>query len=228
MRSSWPRSPTDEDEIQRLLTFVVVGAGPTGVEMAGQIAELAHRTLKSRLPPDQHPGGAGDPARRRSAGAASVRSEARRPRAEGPRGARRRGSSSAPWSPTSTSGASSCRTRTAAASRIEAATKVWAAGVQASPLGRTARRAVRRAAGPGRPDRREPRPHPARTPRGLRGRRHDRPRQPARGRPGRDPERQVRRQVHPQPDRGQARRRSRSTTGTRARWPPSPGSAPWR
>ena len=36
----------DEEEIQRLLTFVVVGAGPTGVEMAGQIAELAHRTLK--------------------------------------------------------------------------------------------------------------------------------------------------------------------------------------
>jgi NADH dehydrogenase len=36
---------TDE-EIERLLTFVVVGAGPTGVEMAGQIAELAHRTLK--------------------------------------------------------------------------------------------------------------------------------------------------------------------------------------
>ena len=29
-----------------LLTFVVVGAGPTGVEMAGQIAELARRTLK--------------------------------------------------------------------------------------------------------------------------------------------------------------------------------------
>ncbi len=36
----------DEEEIQRLLTFVVVGAGPTGVEMAGQIAELAHRTLR--------------------------------------------------------------------------------------------------------------------------------------------------------------------------------------
>jgi NADH dehydrogenase len=36
-----------EDEAQRaaLMTFVVVGAGPTGVEMAGQIAELAHRTL---------------------------------------------------------------------------------------------------------------------------------------------------------------------------------------
>src|SRR3712207_2192038 len=37
---------TDQDEIDRLMTFVVVGAGPTGVEMAGQIAELAHRTLR--------------------------------------------------------------------------------------------------------------------------------------------------------------------------------------
>jgi NADH dehydrogenase len=31
---------------QKLLTFVVVGAGPTGVEMAGQIAELADHTLR--------------------------------------------------------------------------------------------------------------------------------------------------------------------------------------
>ncbi len=30
---------------ERLLTFTVVGAGPTGVEMAGQIAELASHTL---------------------------------------------------------------------------------------------------------------------------------------------------------------------------------------
>ena len=37
---------TDPGEIDRLLTFVVVGAGPTGVEMAGQIAELARRTLR--------------------------------------------------------------------------------------------------------------------------------------------------------------------------------------
>ena len=33
-------------EIERLMTFVVVGAGPTGVEMAGQIAELSRRTLR--------------------------------------------------------------------------------------------------------------------------------------------------------------------------------------
>jgi len=36
---------TDPDEVEAWLTFVVVGAGPTGVEMAGQIAELAHRAL---------------------------------------------------------------------------------------------------------------------------------------------------------------------------------------
>jgi NADH:ubiquinone reductase (H+-translocating) len=36
---------TDPDETDRLLTFVVIGAGPTGVEMAGQISELARRTL---------------------------------------------------------------------------------------------------------------------------------------------------------------------------------------
>jgi NADH dehydrogenase len=35
----------DENERRRLLTFVVVGGGPTGVEMAGAIAELAHRTI---------------------------------------------------------------------------------------------------------------------------------------------------------------------------------------
>ncbi|MBS9534489.1 NAD(P)/FAD-dependent oxidoreductase [Mycobacterium sp. M1] len=35
----------DPAERERRLTFVVVGAGPTGVEVAGQIAELADRTL---------------------------------------------------------------------------------------------------------------------------------------------------------------------------------------
>jgi NADH:quinone reductase (non-electrogenic) len=37
---------TDEERRRALLTFVVVGAGPTGVEMAGQIAELARDTLR--------------------------------------------------------------------------------------------------------------------------------------------------------------------------------------
>jgi NADH dehydrogenase len=38
---------TDPDERRRLLNFVVVGGGPTGVEMAGAIAELAKRALAS-------------------------------------------------------------------------------------------------------------------------------------------------------------------------------------
>ena len=37
---------TDPQRVAEWLTFVVVGAGPTGVEMAGQIAELAHRALR--------------------------------------------------------------------------------------------------------------------------------------------------------------------------------------
>ncbi|MGY4294011.1 NADH dehydrogenase [Bradyrhizobium sp. i1.4.4] len=37
----------DADERRRLLNFVVVGGGPTGVEMAGSIAELANRALAS-------------------------------------------------------------------------------------------------------------------------------------------------------------------------------------
>jgi NADH dehydrogenase len=36
----------DEERRRSWLTFVVVGGGPTGVEMAGQIAELAHDTLR--------------------------------------------------------------------------------------------------------------------------------------------------------------------------------------
>ncbi|MFC7489575.1 MULTISPECIES: NAD(P)/FAD-dependent oxidoreductase [unclassified Knoellia] len=42
----WAELATAPAERDRYLTFVVVGAGPTGVEMAGQIAELAHRTLR--------------------------------------------------------------------------------------------------------------------------------------------------------------------------------------
>jgi NADH dehydrogenase len=36
----------DPDEVRRLTTFVVVGAGPTGVETAGTIAEMARQALR--------------------------------------------------------------------------------------------------------------------------------------------------------------------------------------
>ncbi|OFT90308.1 MULTISPECIES: NAD(P)/FAD-dependent oxidoreductase [Corynebacterium] len=39
----------DPAERERLLTFVVVGGGPTGVELAGQLAEMAYRTLRNEF-----------------------------------------------------------------------------------------------------------------------------------------------------------------------------------
>jgi len=38
---------SDPEERKRLLNFVIIGAGATGVELAGTIAELAHRALAS-------------------------------------------------------------------------------------------------------------------------------------------------------------------------------------
>ena len=37
---------SDDEERRRLMTFVVVGGGPTGVEMAGQLKELSRRALR--------------------------------------------------------------------------------------------------------------------------------------------------------------------------------------
>jgi NADH dehydrogenase len=125
----------DPAEVDRLMTFVIVGAGPTGVEMAGQIAELAHRTLRQdfrRIDPttarivllDAAPQvlpsfgtKLGDRARRRLAeigvevqlGAMVTDLDADGLEIKDTNGEIR---------------------------RISAATKIWAAGVQASPLGR--------------------------------------------------------------------------------------------
>ena len=126
---------TDPAEIDRLLTFVVVGAGPTGVEMAGQISELARRTLRRdfrNIDPtsariillDAAPAvlpafgeKLGEKARRHmnemgievQLGAMVTDVDADGLQVKDPDGETR---------------------------RIAAATKVWAAGVQASPLGR--------------------------------------------------------------------------------------------
>ena len=42
-------STDDEDERRRLMTFVLVGAGPTGVELAASIAQLAKTTLRANF-----------------------------------------------------------------------------------------------------------------------------------------------------------------------------------
>ncbi|HEY6450978.1 MAG TPA: NAD(P)/FAD-dependent oxidoreductase [Steroidobacteraceae bacterium] len=41
----WAEEANDSEQVRRLLTFVVIGGGPTGVELAGTIAELARSTL---------------------------------------------------------------------------------------------------------------------------------------------------------------------------------------
>lgn len=41
----WAESHAASGDTRRALTFVIVGGGPTGVELAGTIAELAHTTL---------------------------------------------------------------------------------------------------------------------------------------------------------------------------------------
>lgn len=41
----WAEESTDPSQVKRLLTFAVIGGGPTGVELAGTMAELARSTL---------------------------------------------------------------------------------------------------------------------------------------------------------------------------------------
>lgn len=40
---------TDAEQRRRLLTFMVVGGGPTGVELSGALSELAHHTLRGEF-----------------------------------------------------------------------------------------------------------------------------------------------------------------------------------
>ncbi|MEO6790936.1 MAG: NAD(P)/FAD-dependent oxidoreductase [Ornithinibacter sp.] len=123
-----------EAESQRDLTFVVVGAGPTGVEMAGQIAELSGRTLKNdfrRIDPtgarvilldgaDQVLPAFGE----RLGGSARRRLEEMGVEV-------RLGTMVTDVDDTGIT----VKEKDGSSSRIEALTKVWAAGVQASPLG---------------------------------------------------------------------------------------------
>lgn len=131
----------DEELRRRWLTFVVVGAGATGVEMAGQIAELSQRTLKRNFrrfdPAEAHVilVDAGDEILATFGGHLSNRAaeELGRLGVEIRLG-------------TMVSGVDETGVEVKGPEgdpqRIDAMVKVWAAGVQASPLGRIlARRA---------------------------------------------------------------------------------------
>lgn len=126
---------TDPADVERLLTFCVIGAGPTGVEMAGQIRELASTTLKGDFR-------AIDPAKARVIlidGATQVLPPF------GPRlGAKtqasleRRGVEIRLGSLVTNVDANGIDVKRpdGGSERIEASCKVWAAGVQGSELGR--------------------------------------------------------------------------------------------
>jgi NADH:ubiquinone reductase (H+-translocating) len=125
----------DQAEIDRLLTFVVVGAGPTGVEMAGQIAELAHRTLRRdfrRI----------DPTTARvvllDAAPAVLPSFGEKLGGRARRQLNQAGVEVQLGAMVTDVDADGIEIKDADGQvrRINAATKIWAAGVQASPLGR--------------------------------------------------------------------------------------------
>jgi NADH:ubiquinone reductase (H+-translocating) len=124
-----------QEEIDRLLTFVVVGAGPTGVEMAGQIAELAHRTLRRdfrRI----------DPTTARvvllDAAPAVLPSFGEKLGGRARRQLNQTGVEVQLGAMVTDVDADGIEIKDADGQvrRINAATKIWAAGVQASPLGR--------------------------------------------------------------------------------------------
>jgi NADH dehydrogenase len=121
----------DESERRRLLTFVVVGGGPTGVEMAGAIAELAHRTIVADF---RHI----NPAQTRiilvEAGTRILTSFPEHLSASATRQLAKLGVTVMTETAVTSCDAQGIVLK--AGDRIEAATIIWAAGVMASPAGK--------------------------------------------------------------------------------------------
>jgi NADH dehydrogenase len=120
---------------RRWLTFVVVGAGPTGVELAGQLAELSRRSLRRNF---RHI----DPADARvlllDAGPTILPAFPDALRERAMRDLSAIGIEIHVGTAVTHVDERGLETNSAVPElhRIEAATKIWAAGVQASPLGR--------------------------------------------------------------------------------------------
>jgi NADH dehydrogenase len=126
---------TDPVKRQEWLTFVVVGGGPTGVEMAGQIAELSKRSLHGNF---RHI----DPASARvllvDAGDALIPHFGNHLSGKALSGLQKLGVEvQLNTSVTGVDGRGiDAQSKEHGPMRVEARTKVWAAGVAASPLGR--------------------------------------------------------------------------------------------
>ena len=193
---------TDPAETEEWLTFVVVGAGPTGVEMAGQIAELAHRTLRRdfrRIDTkqtrvillDAAPAVLGAFGDKLSAAAAA---QLQKIGVDVQLNVKVVGVDNTGVDVIDPDGTER---------RIKSRCKVWAAGVSASPLGSAVGRPERGRGRPGRPGDGERGSEFAGPTGGFRGRRHDRVEQSPRRRAGGDAGRQARgRSDHPPARRG--------------------------
>jgi NADH dehydrogenase len=126
---------TDPEKRREWLTFVVIGGGPTGVEMAGQIAELSKRSLHGNF---RHI----DPASARvmliDAGDSLIPYFGNHLSGKALAGLRKLGVEV--LLNTSVTGLDGrgvdTKSQHDGEMRVEARTKVWAAGVSASPLGR--------------------------------------------------------------------------------------------
>jgi NADH dehydrogenase len=130
----WAEREADPSAVAALLTFVVVGAGPTGVELAGALAEIARDTLA-------HEFRSIDPARARIIlleGAPRVLSPYPSDLSEdAARSLRRLGVEVRTGAVVTEIQPDSVAVRTGErVERIQARTVLWAAGVQASPFGR--------------------------------------------------------------------------------------------
>lgn len=131
---------TDPDERSRALTFVIVGGGPTGVELAGALAELANHSL-ARDFRSIDPTGARVllvEAGPRILGAFPEDLQVRAAESLRRLGVRVR-------TRTPVTAIDARGVTVADGERIEAATVLWAAGVAASPLGRAVGAEVDRA-----------------------------------------------------------------------------------
>jgi NADH dehydrogenase FAD-containing subunit len=191
----------DPDEKKLWLTFAVVGAGPTGVELAGQIRDLAVRALRGEFRTFEASsarvilldGGKQPLATFGQQLAGKAAKELQHVGVELRMGARVVGVD--PYGV-------DLQDEAGNASRLDARVVIWAAGVQGVTPRRRPRSGHRRHRRPLRAGRGPARPEPARPSRGVRRRRHgvDQP-PPRRGR-GRHAGRPARRQHHPPADQG--------------------------
>ena len=186
---------TDPAERSRWLTFALVGAGPTGVELAGQIREVATKTLRDEYRHMQARGRPGAAVRRRRRPARPVRPGAVGQGGPHPGQARRRAAHALDRDRYRRHRAERPRSGRHGDPPRGGHRAVDRRGGRAAGRGGD-RGGHRRQAGPGRAHHGRRRLHHSRSPRDLRDRRRDEPEQAPRCVRGRHADRHLRRGTH--------------------------------